>query len=156
MSLKSPTFLNLTTEKYDCIGWIIIIVEVIVAIEFVYIFFFFKMKLFLLSSVLDRIQNMKESIMSLVVGRMNFSRYAKSCKWPGILNMGRHDFSPQDVFGNIIGLVCRTVTIFLLAQSARLSGSPRYFEHCRKAYRKFSRGIRKKFHLKIWGFVRIF
>ena len=48
-------------------------------------------------------------------------------------------FPPQDVFCNIIGLVCRMVTIFLPTQRARLSGPPKYLECCRKDYRKFSR-----------------
>ena len=47
-------------------------------------------------------------------------------------------------FAEVIGLVCRTVTIFLPMQRARLSGPPRYLERCRKAYRKFSRGTWKK------------
>ena len=45
---------------------------------------------------------------------------------------------------HVIWLVCRTVTIFLPTQWARLSGSPRYLERCRKVHRKFSRGIWKK------------
>ena len=65
-------------------------------------------------------------------------------------------FPPQDVFEIIIWLICRMVTIFLLTQSARLSGPSRYLERFHKVYRKFSRGIWKKFQLKIWGFIRIF
>ena len=46
---------------------------------------------------------------------------------------------------------------FLLTQRTRLSGPPKYLQRCRKAHKKFSRGIwKKKFQLKIWGFVRIF
>ena len=65
-------------------------------------------------------------------------------------------FPPQDVFGIIIWLICRMITIFLLTQRARLSGPSRYLERFHKVYRKFSRGIWKKFQLKIWGFIRIF
>ena len=73
--------------------------------------------------------------------------------WPSFFqNLNFFHFS-----WHIIGLVCRTVTIFLPMQRARLSGPPRYLERCRKAYRKFSRGTwKKKFQLKIWGFVSIF
>ena len=45
---------------------------------------------------------------------------------------------------HIIRLVRRVVTIFLLTQTARLSGPFRYLEHVRKSNRKFSRGLCKK------------
>ena len=45
---------------------------------------------------------------------------------------------------HIIGLVCRTVTIVLPMQRDMLNGPPRYFERCRKAYRKFFRGTWRK------------
>ena len=45
----------------------------------------------------------------------------------------------------IIWLVCRTVTSFLLTQRAKLSGPSRYLKRVHKVYRKFSRGIWKKF-----------
>ena len=45
---------------------------------------------------------------------------------------------------HIIGLVCRTVTICLPMQRARLSGPPRYIERCHKGYRTFSSGTWKK------------
>ena len=50
---------------------------------------------------------------------------------------------------DIIWLVCRGVTIFLLTQISR-SGKPcRYVEHMRKVHRKVSRGLWKKtFNLK--------
>ena len=68
----------------------------------------------------------------------------KSCKWLGILNMERKRMiSPQDVFCNIIWLVCHTVTIFLRTQRTMLIGPLRYLQRVRKAYRNFSGGTWK-------------
>ena len=73
----------------------------------------------------------------------------KSCKWPGILNMGGEKkawfFPPQDVFCNIIGLVCRMVTIFLPTQRTRSGGPFKHLEHFRKVHRKISTSLWKKF-----------
>ena len=51
-------------------------------------------------------------------------------------------------FANIFLLVCRMVTIFLLTQTARLSGPFRYLEHVRKANRKFLDAFEKSFSPK--------
>ena len=55
-----------------------------------------------------------------------------------------------------IWLVRRAVTIFLLTQRDRSGGPFRYIEHVRKANRKLSRGLWKKFQPKKRGVVRIF
>ena len=55
---------------------------------------------------------------------------------------------------HIIRLVRRMVTIFLLTQTARLSGPFRYLEHVRKANRKFSRGLWKKVSVQKMGFCQ--
>ncbi len=47
-----------------------------------------------------------------------------------------------------IWLVRRAVTIFLLTERTRLGGPLRYLEHVCKVYRKFSRGLWKKFQPK--------
>ena len=60
------------------------------------------------------------------------------------------------VFGNIFGKVCLTVTIFLLTQRSRLGGPSRFLEDVRKAHRKFYRDLWEKVSPQKLRFVRIF
>ena len=55
-------------------------------------------------------------------------------------------------FVNILVLVCRAVTIFLLTQRTRLGGPFKYLE----PIENFPGAFEKKFQPKKWSFVRIF
>ena len=67
----------------------------------------------------------------------------------------RHDFPPPTRFlQNLFDWSVVHSRFFLPTQRTRLIGPPRYPEHCRQAYRKFSRGIWKRVSAQNMKFSR--
>ena len=58
-------------------------------------------------------------------------------------------FSPQDVFGNIIGLMCRMVTIFYWRNKLGQADLPDTLNVFVKLTENFLEAFEKKFQLKI-------